>query len=230
MNRDDCPRGQASLPALALALLVLSSVTVLSLAVADGALSAADREPGERHAASSVADRLVDGGGPFSVRQNVLNGSALDDLNASVLGRQTATLEDDDAVRISIADRAVVTTGDASGGTTIRRIVAVQRTELRSITPPVGPNKAITLPRRSDELTLALDPPNATRIHTITANDRVLLRNTSGLSGEYAVELSRFQTVRLRLVGPGPLHEGNLTLTYPVERTNRAVLAVTVDG
>lgn len=225
----DRTRAQASLPALALSLLILSSVTVLSLAVADGALSAAERDAGERHVASSVADRLVDANGPLTVRQNVLDGAEIDDLDASNLRSELAVI-DDEAVRLSIDGDSVVSGPDARGGTTVRRIVTVRRTERRTITPALGPNKAITLPRRSEELAIDLHPPNGTTIHTVSANDRVLLRNQSGLDGEYEIELSRFETARLRFAGPGPLQEGNVTVEYPVERTTRATMAVTVDG
>lgn len=225
----DRSRAQSSLPALALSLLILSSVTVLSLAVADGAFSAAERDAGERHVASSVADRLVDASGPLTVRQNVLNGTGIDDLDANGLRNELGVI-DDEAVRFSIDGDPVVSEPDARGGTTVRRIVSVRRTEQRSITPALGPNRAITLPRRSEELAIELHPSNGTTIHAVSANDRVLLWNRSGLDGEYEVELSRFETARLRFAGSGPLHEGNVTVEYPVEQTNRATLAVTVDG
>lgn len=222
-------RGQASLPALAIALLILSSVTVLSLAIADGALAAAEREAGERHVATSVADRLVAADGPIAVRQNVLDAAAMDTLTARTLRDELAVV-DGEAVRVTVGGSSVVSAPNARGGTTIRRIVSVRRTENRTITPALGSNKAVTLPRRSETLSIELDPPNGTTIHTISANDRVLLHNTSGLAGHYDVELSRFETARLRFDGSGPLYEGSVTLEYPIEQRNRATLAVTVDG
>lgn len=223
------PRAQASLPVLAIALLVLSSVTVVSLAVADGALAAAERDAEERHVATSVADRLVAASGPVAVRENVLADEAIDDLNATTLDRRFSVI-DGDAVRVSVGGNTVVAAPNTETGTTVERIVTVRRTERRSITPALGPNKAITLPRRTDELAIDLTPPNGTTIRSIRANQRILLRNTSGLDGRFTVDLSRFETARIQFVGPGPLEDGNVTLEYPIERTNRATLAVTVDG
>lgn len=222
-------RGQASLPALAIALLILSSVTVLSLAVADGALAAADRDAGERHVATSVADRLVAADGPIAVRQNVLDAAALESLDSGTLRNELAVVEDE-AIRISVGGSPVVSEPNARDGTTVRRIVSVRRIERRSLTPRLGSNKAVTLPRRTESVSIDLDPPNGTTIETVSTNDRVLLHNASGLDGHYDVELSRFETARLRFAGSGPLYQGNVTLEYPIEQRSRASLAVTVDG
>lgn len=222
-------RGQASLPALAIALLILSSVTVLSLAVADGALATADRDAGERHVATSVADRLVAADGLIAVRRNVLDWATLESLNSGSLRDELAVLEDE-AVRITVGGRTVVSEPNVRDGTTVRRIVSIRRIDRRSLTPRLGSNKAVTLPRRTESVSIDLDPPNGTTIETVSANDRVLLHNASGLDGHYDVELSRFETARLRFAGSGPLLRGNVTLEYPVEQRSRATLVVTVDG
>lgn len=229
MGLDSELRAQASLPALAIALLILTSVTVLSLAVADGALASADRSPDERHVATSVADRIVATDGPVSTRRNVVGTDRLEQLNASTVTDHFPVTEGT-AVRISIDDERVVDDPGAAGGTTVRRIVAVRNTETRSITPAFGPNKAVTLPRRTNTLGIDLDSPNGTTIRTVRADGRILLRNPSGLDGQHQVDLSRFETARIQFVGPGPLQEGNVTLEYPVEEIHRATLAVTVDG
>lgn len=222
-------RGQASLPALAVALLILSSVTVVALVVADGVLAGADREPGERHAATSLAERLVSADGPIAVRENVIDGSALSTLDASTIEHRFPVVRDE-AVRVNVGDQPIVSDPNARGGTTVRRIVVVSDTERRSITPRFGGPNAVTLPRRTDSVSLSLDPPNGTTVWSVRANDRVLLYDPSGLSGRYDLDLSRFETARLRFSGPGPLYRGNVTLEYPVERTSRAILTVTVDG
>lgn len=226
---DDPSRAQASLPALAIALLILSSVTVLSLAVADGALAAADREPGERHVASSLADRFVAASGPVAVRANVLDNRTLRDLSAATL-RDRFPVVDDEAVQVTVGGRPIITSSDVRGGTTVRRIVVVRRVERRTLTPDPGPNAAITLPRRTEHVELTLDPPNGTVVRTVRANGRVLLANASGLEGRFELDLSRFETARIRFTGPGPLRAGDVTMSYPVERTSRSTLAVTVDG
>lgn len=223
------PRAQASLPALAVALLILSGVTVMALVVADGVLAGADREPGERHAATSLADRFVSADGPIAVRENVLDSSGLATLDATTIERQFPVVRDE-AVRVTVGDRTVLSDPNARGGTTVRRIVVVREIDRRSITPRFGGPAAVTLPRRTDSVSVRLDPPNGTTVWSVRANDRVLLYDPSGLSGRYDLDLSRFETARLRFVGPGQLHRGNVTIEYPVEQTTRTTLAVTVDG
>lgn len=222
-------RAQASLPALAIALLILSSVTVMAIAVADGALASANREPDERHAATSVANRLVAAGSPTTIRENVINRSALQSLNGSAI-RSRFPVVADESVSVRIGDRSIIADSEVHGGSTVRRLVVVSRTERRSITPSFGGRNAVTVPRRTDEATLTLQPPNGTTISSVRANGRVLLYDPAGLEGEYALDLSRFETTRLRFDGPGPLHRGNATIDYSVEQTTRATLAVTVDG
>jgi len=66
-------RGQANLPILAVALVLLTGVTAAGVAVAEGALASADRDAGERRAAATAADGLVAADGPASRRENVLD-------------------------------------------------------------------------------------------------------------------------------------------------------------
>lgn len=63
----------------------------------------------------------------------------------------------------------------------------------------------------------------------VRANDRVVLRNTSGLSGTFEVELSRFETTTLTVEADGPLPTGSLEVTYFPAQTAKKMLAVTVD-
>ena len=61
------------------------------------------------------------------------------------------------------------------------------------------------------------------------ANENVVLRNESGLRGDFEVRLSRFETTTLTFETDGPLPSGSVELTYYPAETSKAVLAVTVD-
>lgn len=222
-------RGQTSLPALAIALLVLTVVTGLGLAIADGALAGAERDAEERRVASSLAERLVSAESPLTERANVLNATRLQRLDTSRV--ETAfPVVDGHEVRIQVNGSTVATTGEVSTGTTIRRLVVVERHQRRTMQPDLGRNRAVTLPRRTTGATLEIAPPANTTVTTVRANDRVLLRNTSGLAGQFEVPLSRFETTELRFGGAGELPGGSVTIRYPAPETTRTTLVVTVDG
>jgi len=77
---------------------------------------------------------------------------------------------------------------------------------------------------------IRLTPPTQSNVTVVKANEKVVLRNASGLRGTFTVELSRFETTTLTFETDGPLPTGSVELTnYPAE-TRKAVLAVTVDG
>lgn len=222
-------RAQTSLPALAIALLLLSVVAGLGLAMGDGALAAAERDAEDRRVATSLADRFVAPDAPTTYRRNVLNATAIDRLDGDVLRRSFPVSADAEAVRVRLNGSTAVTTGDPHSGTTIQRLVVVERRTDRSLTPDLGRKRTVTLPRRAGEATLTIAPPSGATVTTVRANDRVVLRDADGLDGTFDVELSRFETTRLSFEGPGSLPSGSVVVEYAPPQTRRATLAVTVD-
>lgn len=221
-------RGQTGLPALAVALLLLTVVTGLGLAIADGALASAQRDAGERRVATSLAERLVTDDAPLTERPNVLNGTRLDRLNGTRLERTYPVVDGYD-VRVRANGSTVATTGDATGGTTFRRLVVVERDQMRTIQPDLGRGRTVSLPRRTERMVLDVTPSANATVTSVRANDRVVLRDPDGLSGRFRVDLSRFETTELTLGGTGRLSSGNVTIDYPAARTTKTTLAVTVD-
>ncbi|MFC7156311.1 hypothetical protein ACFQPA_12745 [Halomarina halobia] len=220
-------RGQANLPALAVALLVLTTTTSLGLLVADGAFAGAGRDPAERRAAVALGERLVSAESPLTARPNVLRSRNLSALDAARLDEAFPVAKGRD-VRLRVGGETVVQRGDPTGGTTVRRIVLVQRRQ--SVTLPATAGDAVTLPRRSPRATLLLRPPEGTTVRTVRANGRVVLHDPSGLEGRFDIALSRFETTRLRFEHDGPLPRGSARVAYYPARTTKAELVVTVDG
>ena len=224
-------RAQANMPALLLALLVLSAVAGVGLVIADDAVGSATRDAGERRVAVGLSERLVSADGPLAVRGNVLDARAVASLSPAAFESQYPVVRDR-AVRVTLDGETLVRTGDAEGGTTIRRIVLVERRERATRTPSLGPNReqSVTLPRRTPNATLTLSPPNGTTVGAVRANGRVVLYNESGIEGTATVDLARFETVTLTFESSARLPEGSVTVTYYPSRTRKAVLGVTVDG
>jgi len=228
-TRRERERAQTSLPALAIALLLLTVVTGLGMAMADGALVGADRNAEGQRVASSLAERMVAGDSPLTNRANVLNGSELDSLDGRNLTRRFP-MADDYPVQVRANGAVVAATGDVDRGARFRRLVVVERTENRTIRPAIGSGESVTLPRRTGRATLTLTPPAGTTVRTVRANDRVVLHNTSGLAGEFTVNLSRLETTKLRFDATGPLPDGSLVVAFRSPRTTKTTLEVTVDG
>lgn len=219
-------RGQANLPAVGVALLVLTSATGLGLLLADGAFADAEREPIERETAVALSERLVAADSPVTARANVLNGSDLASLDADRLDERFPVAEGRD-VRIRLDGETVVERGDPTGGTTIRRVALVERRQ--SVALSRVPDR-VTLPRRTPRATVDLDPPPATAVRTVRANGRVVLHDPDGLRGRFDLDLSRYETTTLRFVHEGPLPPTAVAVTYYPARTTKVELVVTVDG
>jgi hypothetical protein len=228
-NVQNGARGQMNLPALAVALLLVTTVTVVSFGMADRAYLSSERDADQRRVAVALSERLVGPETPVTARENVLDAEAVDDLDASRLRSLFPVTEESD-VRVRLGDRTVVTAGDPTGGTTVRRIVLVERREAITLTPDLSANDPqVTLPRRSPRVEISLSPPEGTNVTVVRTNEKIVLRNNSGLFGTFDVSLSRFETTTLTFEADGPLPTGSVEVTYYPAETKKVVLAVTVD-
>jgi hypothetical protein len=209
-------RAQANLPALAIALLVVTATTGLAVVIADGAFAGAQRNAGERATAVAVADRLTACDSPVAERRNVLNASR---LNAAVVAD---VVPDGTPIRVAVDGEPVFERGDPTGPTA-RRLVLVAERQTVTLSPPLSFG-TVTLPRRSPRATIRIDP--AADVRTVRANDRVVLYDPGGISGVHDVELSRYETTTLRFEGDA--EEGEVAVTYYPRRTTKGRLEVTV--
>jgi len=225
--RPDGDRGQANLVALVAALFALTSVTVVAVAVGNGALAGETRDAAERHAATALADRLVAADSPLTNRSNVLDASAVRSVTVADLRRWYRGL-DDRAFSIRLDGETVAAVGAPAGETTMRRVVLVERTTETTIRPRFRTGNRVTLPRRSPEVDLTLDPPANVSVSTVRANERTVLHDPDGLAGEFAVDISRRQTVQFTFAANGTLEPGDVELSLSPRRTAKAELVVTV--
>ena len=222
-------RGQIDLPALGIALFLLTVALVLAVSTANSALAGAERSPVERNAAVGVSDRLVSADAPLTVRRNVLDERAVEGLDGEALSDRYGLSADADA-RVRLDGETVASTGDVDGGSTVERIVLVERREERTIRPAFERTTTVTLPRRSGNVTLTLTPPANTTVRAVWANEHALLADDGGLSGTFDLSLSPFETTQLRFEALGPLDSDHVLVTYYPPETRKAVLEVTVDG
>ncbi len=218
-----------NLPALAVALLLVTTVTVVSLGMADRAFVAGERDADQRRVAVALSERFVGAESPLTARQNVFAADKIEGVNASELRTLFPVVGDRD-VRVRLGDRTLVDAGDSTGGTTIRRIVLVEERESVTLDPDLSASDPeLTLPRRSSSADIALNPSDGTTVTAVRANDRVVLRNESGLSGEFEIDLSGFETTTLSFESDGALSAGSVEVTYYPTETRKEMVAVTVD-
>lgn len=228
-RREPATRAQTELPALAVALVLLTTVLLFGLGAADGALSSAERPSLERQAAVGLSERLTAPSAPVAVRANVLDPAALSALDRGTL-ESTYGVSPEHDVSVTLDGETVVGSGTPVQGTSIDRLVLLERRSERTIVPEFESDRSVTLPRRTPNATLDIDPPAGVVVRSVRANDRVLLWNESGLRGEFTVSLSRLETKRLSFEVAGVLSEGDVEITYYPAETRKATLSVIVDA
>lgn len=229
MIRENSPsarRGQANLIALGVALLALTTAAGVGLALADAALSGADRQPLDRAAAEGATDRLVAADAPTTRRANVLNESAIESLTMAQLERMAPAVEGR-AVRVRLDGERLFERATPEQGVTIRRVVLIASETSVTRTLDLEESATTTLPRRTERVRLSIAPDQNTTVVTVRADDRVVLHDPSGLDGAVTVAISRYETttISFEMRGQG---DGTVAMTYYPIQERKAVLEVSV--
>lgn len=222
-------RGQTSLPALALAFLLLTGGLVVAITAAGSALDSAERPALDRQAAFALSERLVEPGASVTARANVLNESKLSGLTGPALHSQYG-VGDDVAARVQVDEQVVASAGTPDDGVTIERVVVVERRQERTIEPALGWSRQLSLPRRTATLRVRIQPPANATVRGLRVDGQTRLWNTSGLRGTFDLPLSRAQAPTLEFDASGSLPRGSVRVHYYPTRTEKARLEVTLDG
>ncbi|GAD52089.1 hypothetical protein MBEHAL_0849 [Halarchaeum acidiphilum MH1-52-1] len=228
-------RGQASLLALGVALLLVTGSLGVALALASGAFAGADRDAADARLADSLAARAVAADGPFADggRANVLRAAAVENLRGADIDEAFPAARGH-AVRVTLDGAVLAETGDASGGPVVRRLVLIASHGNRTDAPAFGNESesgaAFALHERTAALDVALAPPNGTRITAVRVDGRVVLRDPRGLRGTYHVATSRYRNASVAVEADGPLPAGSVVLVSHPETSRTAILGVRVDA
>lgn len=222
-------RGQATLVATALALVVLTATLAAGLALADRTFAAGTREPAARHAAVAAADRLVAPDSPYTTAANVLDREALSRADASELRAAFPVLAGR-PFEIRVDGERLVGAGDPEPVRTVERLALARTAAPVRLAPRFdrASGRSTTLPRRTRALRLRIDPPAGTTVHRVQVDDRVVLANVSGLTGTFDLRVPATETVTLSLDATGPLPRGSVGLTYRPLTTTKVRLTVVV--
>lgn len=229
MTRQPARRAQTELPAIGIAFVLLTAVLVLGIGAANSALTTSERPALEQQAAVGLSDQLTADSSGVTVRPNVLDDSEIESMTVGDL--ETAYgLDSDHDVRIQLDDTVVAESGDPTDGTTIDRLVVVEKRTDRTLVPNFEDNRTVTLPQRATNPTIEIDPPTGTVVRRVRADDRIVLQNETGLRGSFEISLSRFETQQLRFDTAGSLASGDVEIEYDRIETRKATLAVTIDA
>lgn len=221
-------RGQANLLAVAVALIVVTSVLGASVAIAESLLVDAteERDAADRHAATTLAARLVADAPASYPPGTVPNRTA---LSAAEL-EQLSPAVDDAAVTVELDGRTLFERGDVSDGVTVYRGVLIGTPQSRQERVDLGRNGTVTLAHRTQRVDLVLAPGPNTTIQTVRVNDRVVLHNETGLTGTATVPTSPRRPTELAVeTSTTAVTAGHVNVSYVSFDREPATLAVTVD-
>lgn len=225
-------RGQATLLATAVAVVLLVGATALGVAVADEALRDADRSPLERRAATTLAERLTTAN-VTTHRDGVVRSGRIRNLTAADIGRLAPPTVGRD-VRVRIGGEVVVETGSVAGGTTVRRAVRAGREQEVRRRIDLRGSRNTTVPAGVGRVRVHVTTGENTTVPTVLADRRPVLHAGSGVEGTATVAVSRHDPTRLRFVVETAIPNGTVTgrarITYVRVDDRPAVLEVTVDG
>ena len=225
-------RGQANLVAVAVALVLVTSVLGTSVVVAESVLVSAteQRDTSDRYAATTLAARLLADSPPTYPRGVVENRTTLTAAEVESL----APAVSDAAVHVELDGRTLFERGDATAGETVRRGVVVTTPERRARSIDLSGTETTTLTGRTTAVELTLRPGPNTTVRTVRVNGRVVLHNDSGLSGTTTVRTSvrrptelQFETETSR---PEAGPRGRVDVAYTAFGGESTTLVVSVDG
>ncbi|SFR36410.1 DUF7263 family protein [Halogeometricum limi] len=220
-------RAQANLLGLAAALVLLTTVATGSVVLANVALADADTDPGARHAAEAVADRLVAADANHTRRANAVSETEIRTLALTDVERLAPSVRDRD-VRVRLGDDVLLERGDPDGPT-VRRLVRVERYEERSVTVDLSARQRVSLPNRTSAVELDVTTNGSTTLTVVRTNDRIVLRDRSGLTGRYEFRTTRLEPPQLSFTLDDGI-DGRAVVRWTVTNATVEPLEVTVDG
>ncbi|AFK18320.1 hypothetical protein E6P09_06015 [Haloferax mediterranei ATCC 33500] len=221
-------RAQTTLAGLAVALVLVTTVTAGSIVVADRTLADATNDPLEQHQAERAADALVTDS-PLTTAQGRIDKSLVNKTNASELATAVPTLRSVD-FRVRVDGETIAAQGDPQGGTTVSRGAVAIETRTASETIDLNDSDAATLNGRTNRIQFDVNPDPDTTVRTIRVGDRVVLHRPTGIEGTHTVNVTDYADPVIRVERVGPAPTGSVTATATLFETEAARIEVTVDA
>ena len=217
-------RGQANLLGFAAAVVVVVTVTVTGAALASDALADADRQPGATHAAERLTTHLIAVDASHTHDRNVLHAAPTANLTAADLDAAVPPIRGR-PVSVTLGDTTVLERdGDDARHTDsavrIERRVRVERAVDRTQRVDLTARGAVTLSDHTGFVVVRIDTERTRTVRTVRADERVVLHDASGLSGEYVVSVPDTRPLTLDFESDG---DGRGTAQVSWTATNGSV-------
>ncbi|KAB1192333.1 hypothetical protein GJR96_02300 [Haloferax sp. MBLA0076] len=221
-------RGQTTLAGLAVALVLLTTVTAGSIVAADRALSDATDTSLDRARADRAATALVTDS-PVVTSHGYVDAQRANETNATELAAAIPTLRGV-AFSVRFDGDEIAARGDVSDSVHVSRgvVVADYHTDSESI--DVDGEDATTLDGRTGRIEFDVDPGANTTVRTIRVGDRVVLHRPTGIEGTHSVNVSSHAAPVIRVDVAGPAPAGTVTATARVFETRTGRIEVAVDA
>jgi len=225
------PRAQANLIGFAVALVVVTTVTVAGATIANDALADADRQPEATRAAEALAAHLVDGDAAHTRGRNALRADPVSNLSAAALDDAVPPIRDR-SIRVSLGGEVLVERVGSDGPVDARAVRIERRVR---VVEPTSRTRSIGLEGESEvriddhdgRLTVHVETSSSRTVTVVRAGGRVVLHDPSGLAGRYEVSIPRRRplTVAFESRGRGG---GTATVGWsaPTGTVERLVVAV----
>ncbi|MFD1684378.1 DUF7263 family protein [Halobellus litoreus] len=186
-------RAQANLIGFAVALVVVTTVTVAGATLANDALADADRQPGATRAAEALAAHLVDADATHTRRRNALRASAVSNLTAADLDDAVPALRGR-SVRVSLGEAVLVDREGEDVPDDGRPVVVDRRVRVERWTPEtdrvaLDDRAQVLVDDHDGRVTIRVETSPSRTVRTVRAGDRVVLHDPSGLDGRYDVSV-----------------------------------------
>ena len=217
-------RGQASLVAVAVGVVLVVAAAGLGVTLADGALRGADREPIERRAAAGLADRIASA--DATSRRPGLLRAGIRNLTATEADALAPAVRDR-PIRVRLDGRIVFERGRLAGATTVRRVVGVARPAATERSVELADRPTIELPPGVGRVRVYVRAGNNTTVTALLADGRPVLHADGGIEGTAVVRLDRRGRTELRVRTDGSTR-GVLRVNYVRLGREPAVLEVSV--
>ncbi|QCC48431.1 DUF7263 family protein [Halobellus limi] len=224
-------RAQATLIGFAVALVVVTTVTVAGATLANDALVDANRDPASVRAAESLAAHLVDEDAAHTSGQHALDADAVSNLSSTDL---------DDAVppargrpvRVSLGGETVLEREGANGSIDARSPRIERRVRVVEATPKtrrvaVGDGAEVAVDDHDGRVSVRVETDPRRTVTTVRAGGRVVLHDPSGLAGRYDVSVPRRRPLVVAFESGGH-GEGTATVRWTPRTGTVERLVVTV--
>jgi len=231
-------RAQANLIGFAVAIVVVTTVTVAGAALANDALVDADRDPATTHAADDLAAYLVAADASHTRGPNVVRSAAVRNLTASDLEAAVPSLRGR-SIRVTLGGDVLVERGSPAASGDGRRVrdagferverrVRVERPVQKTERIELSDRREVTLADHTGGVTVAVDSRRGRSVTTVRAGNRVVLHDPSGLAGEYSVAVPDTRPLALAFDADDPYVAGAATVSWRARNASVERLVVTV--